>query len=287
MEDHSALLDCTIDALAHLIAGRDSRNGVKWPKANILAFDGFEILAPQFLDYGDDELLIGAPNDAPIWPMDAVWALPYSPSQDYAEISGCGWLFKRVRTLKPAEWRGKIRMTTPKMYEKHESYVDQSGGSFSSVMPYGVVGGRLVDVFAYNHHNARAINPGQIHGGHEGIPENENFDICSAHGIELRREYNWSVLLGEEGIPRARFVTDCIGVREAFRLRHVPPGKDRRAALRHWVRQHWRQKRTEAEPDKTWVRAHMRGAVDFRWNGLSCRVEPSREDIRRSALKRA
>jgi len=104
-----------------------------------------------------------------------------------------------------------------------------------------------------------------------------------AHGIMLRREYLWSVLLGEPGIPRARFVTDPLGVREAFRLRDIPSGKSRRAALRHWVRNHWRKHGRDSEADRAWVRAHMRGATDFTWNGFMCRVEPSRDDMRRNA----
>jgi hypothetical protein len=55
-------------------------------------------------------------------------------------------------------------------------------------------------------------------------------------GFSLRRRYLWSVLIGEaEDEPRGRFVTDPLGVREVFRLRDVPPGKQRRAALLHWV----------------------------------------------------
>jgi hypothetical protein len=50
-------------------------------------------------------------------------------------------------------------------------------------------------------------------------------------GFSLRRRYLWSVLIGEaEDEPRARFVTGPLGVRELFRLRDVPPGKQRRAA---------------------------------------------------------
>jgi hypothetical protein len=63
-------------------------------------------------------------------------------------------------------------------------------------------------------------------------------------GFSLRRRYLWSVLMGEaENEPRARFVTDPVGVREVFRLRDISPGKRRRAALLHWVRANWRQRR--------------------------------------------
>jgi hypothetical protein len=99
-------------------------------------------------------------------------------------------------------------------------------------------------------------------------------------GFSLRRRYLWSVLIGEaEDEPRARFVTDPLGVREVFRLRDVPPGKQRRAALLHWVRAHWRRRRQVTEADKLWIRAHLRGAWSYTWNGLRCEIEPSELDV--------
>jgi hypothetical protein len=64
-----------------------------------------------------------------------------------------------------------------------------------------------------------------------------------------------------------------------FRLRDVPPGKQRRAALLHWVRAHWRQRRQTVEADKVWIRAHLRGAWSYTWNGLQCQIEPSELDV--------
>lgn len=279
MSDQSKLLDYTLDALAHLVGGADKRDGVRWPKAKIDAFDGFEILVAEVS--GNDDVLLGGANDAPVWPMDARWAAPYDPQLDYENESGDGWIFKRVCTLRPADWRGQLARVLPRMYERHESYINRAGDAWSAKHPLGVVGNKLVDVWAYNFAKAERIAPGQIHGGQSPVNDIERFDVNIAHGIELRREYLWSVLLGEEGLPRARFVTDALGVREAFRLRDIPPGRERRTALKHWVRQHWRQQRIDPEA-KSWVRAHMRGAVDFAWNGLSCRIEPSREDHRRN-----
>jgi hypothetical protein len=86
----------------------------------------------------------------------------------------------------------------------------------------------------------------------------------------------WRVLLGWDGYPRITFVTDAAGVREVFRLRDIPDGKARRIALRHWVTSHWRKTQDEDVDHK--VRAHLRGATEFRWNGLSCKIIPSIED---------
>jgi hypothetical protein len=87
------------------------------------------------------------------------------------------------------------------------------------------------------------------------------------------------VLLGEGVGPRARFVTDVQGIREVFRLRDVPAGQKRRAALLHWVKEHWRKQRCLTANDRIWVRTHLRGTWAFNWNGLHGQIEPSSDDI--------
>lgn len=80
----------------------------------------------------------------------------------------------------------------------------------------------------------------------------------------------WTEMTVGDGFP-IRFLTDPIGIREVFRLREVPPGKQRRQALRHWVAEHWRQ--TRSDPDTEFrVREHLRGATEFRWGDLSVKV---------------
>ena len=268
-----SLAESAIDALAHLIGGNDKRKNSIWPKPSINLFDGFEILDDRIC--GDDEILYGGVTDIPIWPMDARVGL----------YKHDGWLFKRVSTLKPQEWRGKLKIVLPRMYDISECWVPASGKSVSSRAAYGATARGLVSAFAHNHSGGgMSVNLYDIYGAHksESDMHYEHIDVAIAHGIELRREYMWSVMLGQPGIPRARFFTDIPGIRAVFKFRDIPPGRERRAALRHWVREHWRQKRSASADDKAWVRAHLRGAKDFTWNDLSCRVEPSRDDLRRN-----
>lgn len=112
-----------------------------------------------------------------------------------------------------------------------------------------------------------------------------NAEWCAAAklslSIQFSREYYWMVELGYEDCPTVSFATDPTGVREVFRLRDIPEGKGRRAALRNWVREHWRKKR-DARQDLTYVREHLRGAEQFSWNGMYCRIRPSSDDLRRN-----
>lgn len=94
---------------------------------------------------------------------------------------------------------------------------------------------------------------------------------CMLTAQQITSEQFWKVRIGWDSLPRITFNTDVLGVREVFRLRDIPNGAQRRAALRHWVGEHWR----ENEKDRIKVRRHLRGAIKFSWNGLQCEIEPS------------
>lgn len=112
----------------------------------------------------------------------------------------------------------------------------------------------------------------------EGFPngplEHASDRITMAIGLYAYRKERWRVVLGLDGCPSIGFVTDPIGVKEVFRLRDVPEGARRRAALRHWVTSHWRQTRIDSRTARE-VRAHLRGTTQFAWNGFTCRIIPS------------
>ena len=290
--DPGDLAETVLDALAHAVAGRDGRHNTMWPKARLAEFDGFEIVTPAIADAGG--FLHGAVDDVPVWPMDARWAYPMDSMGAPAESSAPGWHFHRVRNTDPAAWRGRLRRVSSRMYEVAECFVDETGSAWGSSVPVCVFRGRAVETFCAQEPHGGL---GRLHSfgniGRVMVPAApqlaDNYDdekIAFAHGIELRREYLWSVLLGETGVPRARFATDAAGVRSVFRLRDIQPGASRRAALRHWVREHWRKLRRTSAADRAWINAHLRGRADFTWNGLSCVIEPSRDDLRRAAAPR-
>jgi len=284
-KDQTAVFESVLDSITHLLAGNDVRADTMFPKAALKDFDGFELFDPEL--GRDDEILYAADvSDAPVWPMDAKFAFP-KEGQELGENVGQGWLFARVSTLNMKKWRGKLRLTFPRMVEISEAYIDGRGLAWSCSAPVGLAKNKSVDCLAHNHpKGGDRVSFAAIYDrssrSDSGTANEDDFRIRIAHGVELRREYLWSVLLGEQDVPRARFVTDPVGVRAAFRLRDIPPGKARRAALRHWVKNHWRQSRDPSHEDNIFVREYLRGATRFGWNGLDCTIEPSRDDIRRA-----
>ena len=113
----------------------------------------------------------------------------------------------------------------------------------------------------------------------------EKFGIQVTLGLQFTQRYYWRVLLGYQGHPRIGFMTDAAGAHATFRLRDIPEGRQRRAALKHWVTEHWRQDRTDPALERQ-VRAHLRGASEFTWNGFRCALRPSSYDEVREAAAR-
>lgn len=257
-----------IDALAYLIGNDGPMSHPGAPRRydgihriDSSIFDGFEPFGPretlERLIRGKDA------SDIPVWPIDS--SLAFCGEDEYGRF----WEFSRVSTLNPSDARGRLRIVTPKMLKMEGLHVSVKGGALSCVVLCAIVNGKIVDAT-------------KIGRSLDGIKA----DLTAKfhYGASLRQHYHWSVLLGEGDGPRARFLTDPVGVREAFRLRDIPPGKRRRAALRHWVRCHWRQKRDMSADDRAWIEAYLRGATDFAWNGLRCRIEPSVPDQQKARL---
>lgn len=207
----------------------------------------------------------------PIWPLDVSFC-------SWQETPVSGMNFERFRTIKPKDVRGLVKLVSPVMAENVCALVLNDGERLAARGVLSLIGGNWVD--------ARGpVRRWKDGGGFEQRNKYDDTEIeqhkllpMIATWIALRQRYDWSVLIGYEGSARVRFFTDPIGLRAVFKLRDLPPGKERRAALKHWVRQHWRRKRDD-EDARTWVRRHIRGAESFTWDGLRCAIQPAEFDL--------
>lgn len=98
-----------------------------------------------------------------------------------------------------------------------------------------------------------------------------NSHIQIALGVAFTNEYNWQVYLREEEGIGITLPTTPEGTKEIFRLRDIPPGKKRRAALINWVKEHYRRRAWRSD-DMIFVKKHLRGATEFTWDGLYCKI---------------
>lgn len=95
---------------------------------------------------------------------------------------------------------------------------------------------------------------------------------CTTYAWALPRMWQIRLTLGPS--PAVVWLVDATAVKELFQLRDRSEGRSRRAALLHWVSQHWRKDRHDPDAEVK-VRKHLRGASSFKWFDLECSVVPS------------
>lgn len=248
-----------------------------WLKVPLASMDGALALdldgEPRSAEAG--EIGFFRNTEAPVlWPIDVKLVQAHREGETDAEggrMHEGNLQFSRVRSVAPplARRAGAVRFG-PQM-ALHETIVTMVDGTAHSAKgPLVRLGGRWQP----------AAPPPQAQYVKGILAE-------IAIGVALTTRYEWTVWLGHGTGPRLRFFSDPRGAREVFRLRDLPPGRERRTALRNWVEGHARRRRgDEDEEARSWVRRHLRGAEDFVWNGLRCRVEPPAYDVERLQRER-
>jgi hypothetical protein len=223
---------------------------------------------------GRHEFLIPVNYGAPaVWPIDVrtVQDANAGVGEDGEKWPDGTLQFHRTRTITMSEARtlGASRYSARMVMDEVVS-AKPDGTAISARAPVAQIGDKWVNAA-----------PSSIDGylNQSAIP--------IALGLALAIRYEWSVWIGHNDGPRVRFLTDPLGAREAFALRDLPPGKMRRAAIRHWVTAHWRRQKRDSAADRAWIREHLRGTTDFTWNGLRCRIQPSDFDVEKAAEKMA
>jgi len=189
----------------------------------------------------------------------------------------------RYRTANPKKVRGLINRYCPIMVEMYVGYVNINK---SNILTAKSIFGFVPDKNIKPKEAGYGFqNPGywiclttDKHLNQDNILKDSNM-IRASLGWQFSRYYNWTVYLSFEGWSGLSFRTDPIGAREIFRLRDIPEGKKRRTALKHWVCEHYRKNRSISEVEKVKVIKHLRGANEFTWNGLKCKIMPSQYDL--------
>ena len=100
-----------------------------------------------------------------------------------------------------------------------------------------------------------------------------------ARNVDAEKEWNWSVRLslGPHGAD-VTLDSDADGARDFVRRDFRGTTGERRSALVHWVREHFRQRRRGVAPEL--VRAHLRGRTDVRCGAICAKIIPSKSAIR-------
>lgn len=184
---------------------------------------------------------------------------------------------EQARRARPAEMRHIRGLWPGAIVDRHWLALINADGRYVS-MDRLSVRGRKNDIGA--HFGSHLVNANGTIAPFD--PEQHSGAMFAM--LQFTEEISWTVSLGPADGVKLAFITDPVGVAEAFALRDVPEGKSRRAAIMHWVRQHSRQKR---DGSVTEVIRHLRGQTNFVWNGLAVGITPSVSDRKAIELAKA
>ena len=95
-----------------------------------------------------------------------------------------------------------------------------------------------------------------------------------AIGLAFSNRYDWFIEFGYKDGATLSFPCTPEHCKDVFKMRDVPDGKSRRAALKNWVASH-KRKVGDSQVD---VRKHLRGSYNFNYDGLFCKIHPSEYD---------
>lgn len=212
------------------------------------------------------------------WPIDTAFTIRKSDK-------GC-YSLQRVRTVAASEVRGRVRMVVPKMLRVVQGELYDDDSWWLESLYVGWVGGRWQPL-PQNERVIRTTTGGTLVASQptdSGMREEVAANITMGFSAELTRRYEWFVALGDESRgPRLLLPTSPVGCRELFRDRERGAGRSRRAALRHWVVRHYRDR---GEAGLSFVRQHLRGATSFLWRALAGEVLVSAYDLERDEFFR-
>jgi hypothetical protein len=198
------------------------------------------------------------------WPHRISFRSWYASSSD----SPAHFILHREITRQRARALGAKRFPEGRLIEMLWQSVD---GKFTYQAPM-VLRGREELSLRVNPREAKRLDDG------ERLPAMLN--------LMLMERYQWTVRFRAQPDKLAVSIdTDPEGAREAFRLRDIPNGTSRRAALRNWVTAHTRRRRGGA--DRQLVLAHLRGETRFAWNGLECELIPSAFDREKEIARKS
>lgn len=249
-------------------------------------FDGAQILHPDLDDLIGDrqEVFSDARHKDLSGPLDVKLLTTASVKGEVQPLED-EFALQRVRRVSPQAVRGATSLVTPNMVEWSGAFIRPRLAKVETVRSYwGEVKPfhwQRIDTFPWG--DRAWLEPSDAFPGFNNAEVHINF----AHGFAFTARYQWQVYLGTPRFPGITIPTTPSAALEVFRLREAPE-EGRRAALRHWVRQHVRSGPSDqSDAEEVLVREHLRGSTEFRWNGLTCKITPSAFDLdRNERLKR-
>lgn len=216
---------------------------------------------------GDEWLVLMDASPDVLWPIRCGYCMQSTDGV---------WNFVNVRSVTAKEVRGRANRVSSHMLQFDTVMMSENGVVRAAQEVCARLGGKWVDA----DHKKTIRHHDSVRNTFSEDPNFWNMKCELAIGIALRHRYEWSVSIGLPSGPSFRFATDAVGVRSMLKERDAGD-TGRRAALRGWVVDHWRQSRADQEAE-VYVRKHLRGGESFVWRGYQCQWSPSQYDVERN-----
>ena len=190
-----------------------------------------------------------------------------------------GLHFSRFFTATPASLRGKVKLVPQRAAWLVSMTVENDDRWFAQMNPVGLINGEW-----------KPLDGGMVRQASTKADAIRRFrqhqlkeldDVSSmSQSLALTARYHWHVAIGNGNGPRVLLPTNPQGCLELFRTREKRDGETRRAALRHWVSNHFRE---TDESGLSYVCDHLRGTTEFNWRGFdTCEIFVSEFDLEKN-----
>lgn len=276
----SEIIEKVIDDLfVYLELSSFSKRKIKGKDANL----SFEKLSPsQPIGIKGIDLLTeeyGAFIDMrDVYPKDVSNKINYAVlNQNNIENS---WIYQiaKVKSVRPSECRGKIRIFSPTIVNILFTHIWADGG-YATTSCYFIYDSRQNKWVDATQGLDNPFNNPHLNKAYQSDDQKINNIIKTCICLQFYSRYTWIARLGYSGKHNIDLWINPRSARHLFKLRDIPEGGNRRAAIKNWVSQHWRQKDYCTEEDRVFVRQHLRGAIDFKWRGFNVQIIPSEYDL--------
>jgi hypothetical protein len=211
------------------------------------------------------------------WPVD-IAAVSYIDGKKILQ-------FNRLWTAEPASMRGRVKFLPSRIAWLASAQFDEDRW-YASMTPVGMINGKWRALDAGMITTANRSSKGTVESvvRHDRDYHDEVDRVASLmQGVALTARYDWHVALGLANGPRILLPTSPGGCLALFRNREKRDDETRRAALRHWVQNHYRER---GEREMAYVRDHLRGATSFGWRGLDAEIFVSQFDLEKNEFFR-
>lgn len=191
--------------------------------------------------------------------------------------------FTHVRSVDAKELRGKVKLISQKMVLLTCLDIGAEGW-WTETIPCGLFAGRWtsIDQGMTQERPTGALSGASVRSKRLMTEETRgqlNRSISITCSLSLTERYSWHAALGTPNGPRLLLPASPDACLDLFKNRKKAEAERRRAALRHWVHQHYRQ---NSATGLAYVRNHLRGATNFEWYDMMGEIMVSEFDLEKN-----